>query len=138
MQRCYHLKQSKRRGIQFVLPRVPSETLRLNFWYRAPFRSNLLAKIISITDPTSIKNKLLTLTWKKFNSAFNEDIICTYSFICSCDTCRKTMANFNKGEILPSNRRKSIKYILSDKLMRLIPSICYHRLSNSFEFFCRA
>ena len=132
----FKTKQKKRNSI--CTSKSTQRNIATKLLVSSTLRSNLLAKIISITDPTSIKNKLLTLTWKKFNSAFNEDIICTYSFICSCDTCRKTMANFNKGEILPSNRRKSIKYILSDKLMRLIPSICYHRLSNSFEFFCRA
>ena len=68
MQRFYQLKQSKRRGIQFVLPKVTSEILRLIFWYRVPFRANLLAKSINITDPTSNENKLLNLMWKKFIS----------------------------------------------------------------------
>ena len=61
MQIIYHLKQSKRRRNHFVLPNVTSETLRLNVWFRAPFRAKLLAKIINITDPRSIKNKILTL-----------------------------------------------------------------------------
>ena len=97
IQRFYHLKQSKRRRIQVVLPIVTSETLRLKFWYQAPYRASLLGNFI-IKDSTSIKNKLGTLLARKFNSIFNEDIICTWSFICLGDTYRMTVANFNSRE----------------------------------------
>ena len=74
MEKFYHLYQSKRRGTQFVLPKVTSETLRLKFWYRAPPRAKFLLKSVTITDHIYQKKITYLNVEKKFNSTFNEEL----------------------------------------------------------------
>ena len=67
--------------------RSSTNTMNNFYFNRLPRLWNALPVINPALDTLVIKHKLSQYLWNNFNSNFNSDNICTYSFACICSKC---------------------------------------------------
>ena len=82
-----HTKETRNNEI-FKMTKTRTEKGRSEFTFKTCRIANRLENLISLREPSGLKNRILRTMWNFFENKFSARNICTWQLSCDCQNCR--------------------------------------------------